>query len=589
MDRVTKSLLNEFSTEHGLEKLDEDSQFEHFAAYLTIGRHLGDGDEIADLVIGSGGDTGIDALAIVVNGVFIEDAAQIDELVTNSGHIEASFLFVQAERSSSFDMAKIGQFSFGVSDFFKEKPALQRNRQLNRAAQLMTTIYNHSSRFKRGRPTCKMFYVTTGTWVEDGNLVARKNSAVQELLDTKLFATVDFIPLGADDIQDIYRESKNSISREFEFALRTVVPTVTAVSEAYIGLLPATEFLPLISDTRGDILKGIFYDNVRDWQDFNAVNSEMRGTLADPTSRSRFALMNNGVTIIAKTLRATANRFYIEDYQIVNGCQTSHVLFDRREVLDSTVMVPLRLIATKDDDVIASIIVATNRQTEVREEQLLALSSFQKKLEAFFSSFDEPQRLYYERRSRQYHSVIGVEKTRIVTPGSLIRAFASMFLEEPHRATKSYRRILDRAGKDLFGANDKLDPYYVAALAMYRLEYLFRNQFLDKDFRAARYEILLALRWQLMPAPLPRMNSNDMERKCRIMIDALWDNTESEGLFRKAAALVNRAAGGSLDATILRTEGFTEHVLKRCKMQAQRNASNKAIPHRPSTVTRGKK
>ena len=148
-----------------------------------------------------------------------------------------------------------------------------------------------------------------------------------------------------------------------------------------------------------------FYDNVRDWQDFNAVNSEMRGTLDDATSRSRFALMNNGVTIIAKTLRATANRFYIEDYQIVNGCQTSHVLFDRKEALDSTVMVPLRLIATKDDDVIASIIVATNRQTEVREEQLLALSSFQKKLEAFFSSFDEAQRLYYERRSRQYHSV----------------------------------------------------------------------------------------------------------------------------------------------------------------------------------------
>ena len=116
--------------------------------------------------------------------------------------------------------------------------------------------------------------------------------------------------------------------------------------------------------------------------------------------------MNNGVTIIAKTLRATANRFYIEDYQIVNGCQTSHVLFDRKEALDSTVMVPLRLIATKDDDVIASIIVATNRQTEVREEQLLALSSFQKKLEAFFSSFDEAQRLYYERRSRQYHSCL---------------------------------------------------------------------------------------------------------------------------------------------------------------------------------------
>ena len=74
-------------------------------------------------------------------------------------------------------------------------------------------------------------------------------------------------------------------------------------------------------------------------------------------------------------------------------------------------------------------------------------------------------------------TVSPVLKTRIVTPGGLIRAFASMFLEEPHRATKSYRRILDRAGKDLFGANDKLDPYYVAALAMYRLEYLFETSF----------------------------------------------------------------------------------------------------------------
>lgn len=89
--------------------------------------------------------------------------------------------------------------------------------------------------------------------------------------------------------------------------------------------------------------------------------------------------MNNGVTVIAKTLRTTGNRFYIEDYQIVNGCQTSHILFDQRDVIDTSVMVPLRLISTKDEDVIGSIIKATNRQTEVKEEQLLALSDFQKK------------------------------------------------------------------------------------------------------------------------------------------------------------------------------------------------------------------
>jgi hypothetical protein len=40
--------------------------------------------------------------------------------------------------------------------------------------------------------------------------------------------------------------------------------------------------------------------------------------------------MNNGVTIIARDLRRTAQKFFIEDYQIVNGCQTSHVLFEQR-------------------------------------------------------------------------------------------------------------------------------------------------------------------------------------------------------------------------------------------------------------------
>jgi len=68
--------------------------------------------------------------------------------------------------------------------------------------------------------------------------------------------------------------------------------------------------------------KSIFYENVRDWQEYNSVNSEIKGSLESEPQKARFALMNNGVTIIAKTLRATGNRFHIEDFQIVNGCQS---------------------------------------------------------------------------------------------------------------------------------------------------------------------------------------------------------------------------------------------------------------------------
>jgi hypothetical protein len=66
--------------------------------------------------------------------------------------------------------------------------------------------------------------------------------------------------------------------------------------------------------------------------------------------------MNNGITIIAKTLRSTGNRIYIEDYQIVNGCQTSHVLYDQRSNLDQSVLVPLRVIASRDSSLKAMMI-----------------------------------------------------------------------------------------------------------------------------------------------------------------------------------------------------------------------------------------
>ena len=560
VDRITKSLLTEFTVEQDIASLAEDKQFEHFASFLTIGKFLSEGFSTSEVVIGSGGDTGIDGLAIIVNGSLVEDVNSVSEFADQNGFLDVSFIFVQAERSPNFETAKIGQFSFGVLDFFKENPVLPRGVEITALSAIMTAIYEQSSKFKRGNPTCKLYYVTTGSWTGDVALEARRKAAVDDLIALRIFRSVEFIPVGADAIQRLNRESKNSISREFEFSQKTVVPDIDGVSEAYVGLLQASEFLRLIQGDDDELLKSIFYDNVRDWQDFNAVNSEIRSTLSSSSIRSRFALMNNGVTIIAKTLRSTANKFYIEDYQIVNGCQTSHVIYDQRASLDDSVMVPLRLIATQDEEVISSIIKATNRQTEVREEQLLALSDFQKKLESYFNSFDDAHRLYYERRSRQYNNVGGIEKTRVITPGNLIRAFASMFLEEPHRATRSYRRILDRVGSEIFAPTDKMEPYYLSALASYRLEYLFRNQLLDGNFRLARYEILLALRLILAPSPLPRMNSHAMEKLCKVIIERLWDPVDSESLFKQAAELVVKAAAAGLDVTALRTEPFTDQL-----------------------------
>jgi DDE domain/AIPR protein len=49
--------------------------------------------------------------------------------------------------------------------------------------------------------------------------------------------------------------------------------------------------------------------------------------------------------------------------------------------------------------VMESIIIATNRQTEVTADQFFALRPFAKKLELYFRTFESDKQLYYERRA----------------------------------------------------------------------------------------------------------------------------------------------------------------------------------------------
>ena len=571
MNRIVATLLKEFSSEFGLQGLEEFKQFEFFATHLTAGRASAESIALDHVVLGSGGDGGMDAVAIIVNGALVEDVSDVDELLGKNNFVDASFIFVQAETSSSFDGQKISNFGYGVKEFFNSADVRGWSADLRRLAAVKERVYELSGRF-RVNPVCKLYYVTTGVWSDDTNLARRMESVKTDLNNLQLFSSVDFEPIGAARLQQLYRETKSSVERTFEFPTKATLPAIDGVSEAYLGFLSAPVFLSLVEDEWGDVLPGIFYDNVRDWQGLNQVNSEIKETL-ESSAKSRFAVMNNGVTLIAKRLRTTGNRFHIADYQIVNGCQTSNVLHACGGSADETVMVPVRIISTEDEAVIASIVKATNRQTEVKTEQLIALSDFQKQLEQFFKSHPDGQQLYYERRSKQY-AAASVEKTRIITPSSLVRSFASMFLEEPHRASRSPHRVFEKVGADIFNTAHKSEPYYVSALAYYRLEYLFRNGAIDRSFRRVRNEVLLAFRVMNLPQ-VPKLQSNKIVSLCDGLAELLWDSQKADATFAAAAHVVYEAAGGNLDSASLRTSSFTDAVIRRATAQGSQGKGAK--------------
>ncbi|HEX9119716.1 MAG TPA: hypothetical protein VF840_04195, partial [Terriglobales bacterium] len=94
-----------------------------------------------------------------------------------------------------------------------------------------------------------------------------------------LLSSVEFVPLDGEALKKLYRDLKQKIVREFVFDKHTILPQINGVQEAYIGIVPCHEYIKLICDDDGALNRRLFFDNVRDFQGHNPVNSEIEATI----------------------------------------------------------------------------------------------------------------------------------------------------------------------------------------------------------------------------------------------------------------------------------------------------------------------
>lgn len=565
LDQITKALVDEFLDESGMTSAGVAQDFERFSAFVVISPQIEAAIDYENVMTGSGGDTGLDAIGIVVNGELVTDPDEIDTLASSGATLDVHYIFVQTETATSFSTSKIGQVAYGVKDFFAQSPTLTRNEVVASAAEVSQRVLANARLFRNGNPTCSVYYVTAGRWTGDHDLQARLDASRHDIDELNLFSKVLYAALDAREMQRRYQALQTGVEREFTFQNRVALPEIQQVSESHLGYIAATDFLKVVTGDDDNLMSTVFYENVRDYQgESNSVNAEIGATL-DSDRRGQFPLMNNGVTIIAKSVRQIGTRFVVQDFQVVNGCQTCNVLWSKRDNLDESVLVPLRLISTDDEDVIVSIIRATNRQTEVKEEQFFATSDYLKQLEMYFDSTPLERRLYLERRSKQ-HANSPVERTRIVPFNSLIRSFASVILNDPHRATRNYKQVLDRIPEDILSPSHKPSLYLASASSLYRLEFLFRNGVLDRRFSPAKYHLLLASRLIAAPDLPANLNGKDADAWAKSLIELYWDAPNAEEVFRRAAADIDALAGGDISRDRIRTLPFTEQVLSHYRL-----------------------
>lgn len=587
-DLVLDGFVKGFASSRGLSDLPEDAQFEAFAASTILRKHhQADITDIEESVlVGGGGDGGLDAIAILVNGRPTTTQEDVEFFADRLGRLDVEFVFIQAKTSPAFNAGEIGTSLFGVREFFAavsgSTPSIAFKEEILQLIELTRYLYSQISKMQSD-PKCFFYYVTAGRWTEAPEPLARMNDGKLVLEQLNIFSVVHVAPIDADVLKADRRLLDRSVVKSIEFGKNAAFPTIEGVHEAYIGLLPGDEFIKLVSTEAGELNRELFYDNVRDFQGHNAVNREIGDTISDEQNRNTFPLLNNGITIIAGAMRRTGDVFQIQDFQIVNGCQTTHILFQHKASVGPDIFIPVKIVATQDSQVVNEVIKATNRQTEVLPEALESLTPFHKELEDFYLTRETTRefsgRIYYERRSKQY-ALENVHPTNIVTLPRQIQSFIGMFLDEPHSHPRYYGELLKAYEGRIFALHHRPEPYYASGVALLTVDKWFNQVSSPRELRPYRYHLLMLLRLLIGGPNRPALNSNRISEYALKVADTVRDPASGRDQMEYATDLLKVSLdkfriehsplshGGERNPPH-RLRAFTEQLLNDCRVGPQ--------------------
>lgn len=554
MDQTIKGLVNDYLKQHDIKSQGEATDLEKFGNYCVFYTYQAyDNFNIDNVHVGANNDTGLDGIGILVNEGLIdaETEDEIDQQFEKDNRLNIKFIFTQVKAENEFERKSILDTFNAISDFFSKTPTRSRNPKIQKKSKLALHLLDKWKRKIRERPTCTVYFITNARKPPSAaiqSLIKKQENVLKDQCECR-FDKVEFFSWGCDDLDKVYRRTILQVDTTV-ISITTLIDIVETkdnpvviqgVNKAVMGHLKFSEFKKIIMDEEDNIRPFIFYDNIRGFLgEKNPVNHQIRTTL-DSENRNRFAILNNGVTIIANEVdRPSSYEVRIIDYQIVNGCQTSYVLYNwykdqcEKDSIDiDKVIIPVKIIQTDDGEVRNAIIRATNSQTEVQKELLLALSEFPKKLEDFYKYQDYQYKLYYERRPGQYNKNENIKNNFIVKIGDQIKTFAAMFLDLPHQARSQHKILIEKIPSEIFGEKHNPIPYYTSSLASYRLEAFVRQDYLHFD-KHIHYHILMVFKYIVAGLECPSCTNKKIENYCQKILEVIKDDNECLRYFRES-------------------------------------------------------
>lgn len=536
--------------------------FEQFVNHTILTAHQpdafnGDNELFEQVNVGGTKDMGIDGIAIKLNGLFIRDLDEAKDLTKRLPRISVEFIFIQSKYKSNFDKGEFNNFSDGVREFLSEKQKQPVSDEIKELIKIKDFLISENAVFKwQDNPIVRLYYVVMGKWHNSQHQLALADTFKEDIvaLNTYKEPLIHFVDL--EGFKSILDSNENN----FEVVINSIdtmpLTSVDLVDNSCVLLCYASELKKILTTTDGLIRKSLFEDNVRDYQGDNSINNEISQTIQ--SEPQKFALLNNGITIVCEKYTPSNRQITLKNPQIVNGCQTSHVIFHNavKDDVLSKVPIVIKLISTNDSEITNQIVRGTNRQNIVYDEAFEATKKFHKDLEDFINALSpEYDRFYYERRSKQYDHNPSISHFQKLNLRIIIQSFIGMFVNEPHISHRHEAKLLELYSNLVFQDYQSKLPYFTAALAFYKLEKLFRALAIDKkSFYAFRTHLLMIFR-ELSGGPRPNINVEKIVNEhCQLVLTVLKDEDRCRKKFIEASEVFEQTRNHWV--TVLKRDRF---------------------------------
>lgn len=491
-------MLDEFRNKHSFQGEKDESLFEKFSNYCILKNDHYDSFDFEK--VSTGQCVGVDGVAISINGILVDD---LDEaaLLTQS-QFDAKFIFVQTKTSTSFDMGDYLKFINTIKAFFGKNENSIPN-ELAARYHIKNRIYAQAAKM-RSLPDISAHYIYAGDYQLSDTKLESQIKDEDSWFKQQNYLCSSFASriIDGKSISKTYRETQNDTVQRIPFQRHLALPPINGAQSAYLGVMACNDFIRMIEKENGELNKGLFVDNVRDFLGEKApVNEDIAKTISDELERDKFAILNNGVTIVAKRVVPSGDFFEIAQFQVVNGCQTSNVLYKSRSNLSDNMYITVKLIETSDIDLSGRIIATTNSQSEITKEAFATIKPYHRILEDYFNAMRlKGYSYYYERRPHQFDDASGITQQEIVSAPLLIKSFVSLALEEPHKVHYYYGSLLREYTRDggvsrLFDDSESPGLYFAA----HHIVALTRRRAATPLERAWAYHLAFLIKREIAP------------------------------------------------------------------------------------------